>query len=92
VNILMACILNEDDNTICTTAMGKHAGLSKHCISYNKAKSFQKARLIQAGDERGFELIEPEKSQSKFSLETVERFKQWIIKDCELVIQNPLKY
>jgi hypothetical protein len=91
VNTLMACILNKDKCTISTTSIGKHAGLSKHCISYNKAKSFQTARLIKAGDERGFKLIEPEKHCSKYPLETVEKFEQWIIKDCELVIQNPLK-
>jgi hypothetical protein len=49
------------------------------------------ARLIKEGDERGFELIEPDKHRSKYPLETVKRFEQWIIKDCELVIQNPLK-
>ena len=71
--------------------MGKHAGLSKHCIAYNKAKSFEKARLIQAGDEQGFEIIEPEKLRKKISPETITLFEQWIVKDCELIIQNPLK-
>ena len=44
------------------TEMGKQAGLSKPYIQFNKAKSFEKARLIQEGDEKGFELIEPEKT------------------------------
>ncbi len=71
INVLMACILNKANNTISTAAMGKDAGLSKHCISYNKAKLFQKARLIQADNETGIELVAPEKSHSKFSLESV---------------------
>jgi hypothetical protein len=40
---------------------------------------------------KGFKLIEPEKSCSKFSFESIERFEQWIINDCELIIQNSLK-
>jgi hypothetical protein len=42
--------------------MGKQADFSKTYIQFNKAKSFKKARLIQEGDEQGFELIKPEKT------------------------------
>ncbi len=73
------------------TEMGKQAGLSKCYIQLNKAKSFEKARLIQEGDEKGFELIELEKTQSKFFNDTIESFEQWLFKDCGLVMQNPLK-
>jgi hypothetical protein len=47
--------------------------------------------LISEGDERGFELIDADQTRSKFSEAQVSRFEQWIIKDCKLVIQNPLK-
>jgi hypothetical protein len=89
-NILTACILNGDDNRQLYTA-GSQAGLSKGFIQYNKDKSAKKARLISEGDERGFESIEADKTRSKLSEAQVSRFEQWIIKDCKLVIQNPLK-
>ncbi len=88
VNVLSACILNSNNNQMSITEMGKQAGLSKHYIQFNKAKSFKKARLIQEGDEKGFELIEPEKTRSKFFNDTIKSFEQWI---SELVMQNPLK-
>jgi hypothetical protein len=61
VNVLSACILNSNNNQMSITEMGKQAGLSKRYTQFNKAKSFERARLIQEGDEKGFELIKPEK-------------------------------
>jgi hypothetical protein len=57
----------------------------------NEQKNFEKARLISAGDKRGFEFIEADQTRSKFKEEQLSMFEQWIIKDCELVKQNPLK-
>jgi hypothetical protein len=92
VNVLSACILNDEvNNHLSASSMGKQAGLSKHFIHFNKSKSFEKARLISAGDKRGFEFIEADQTRSKFKEEQLSMFEQWIIKDCELVKQNPLK-
>jgi hypothetical protein len=52
---------------------------------------FEKARLIQAVDKQGFELIEPEKLRKKISPKIITLFEKWIVKDCELIIQNPMK-
>ena len=66
VNVLSACILNGDEtNQLSVDKMGKQAGLSKGFIQYNKNKSAEKARLINKGDERGFELIEADQTRSK---------------------------
>ncbi len=62
VNVLSACILNSNNNQMSITEIGKQAGFSKTYIQLKKAKSFKKARLIQDGDEQGFELIKPEKT------------------------------
>ena len=92
VNMLSACILNDEvTNHQSVASTGKQDGLSRQFIRTYKSKSFEKARLISEGDERGFELIEADQTRSKFKEAQVSRFEQWIIKDCELVKQNPLK-
>ncbi len=92
VNVLSACILNGDKtNQLSVDKMGKQAGLSKGFIQYNKNKSAEKVRLISEGDERGFKLMDADQTRSKFLEAQVSRIEQWIIKDCELVIQNHLK-
>jgi hypothetical protein len=60
VNLLTACVMNGNDNQMSTSAMGKYASLSCNFIHKNKAKYFSNIRLIQEGDEKGFELIEQE--------------------------------
>jgi hypothetical protein len=90
--MLSACILNDEvTNHQSVASTGKQDGLSRQFIRTYKSKSFEKARLISEGDERGFELIEADQTRSKFKEAQVSRFEQWIIKDCELVKQNPLK-
>jgi hypothetical protein len=71
--------------------LGIQVGLSRGFIQWNKDKSAKKTRLINEGDERGFEFVKADQTRSKFNEAQVSRFEQWIIKDCELVIQNPLK-
>ena len=66
INVLSACTLNGDKtNQLSDNSMGKQAGLSKGFIWYNKDKSIKTARLINKGDERGFELIEADQTRSK---------------------------
>jgi hypothetical protein len=80
---------------------GQHRNVGKDVMTFNlcraskaaanEQKNFEKARLISAGDKRGFEFIEADQTRSKFKEEQLSMFEQWIIKDCELVKQNPLK-
>ena len=51
----------------------------------------ERAMLIKAGDLAGYELYEDDKTRSKLSEAELNKFDQWILNDCELVIENPFK-
>jgi len=71
--------------------LGRFLGFSTGAAHRNFKKGRQKAALIMVGDEEGYELIEEEKDRSKYSAEELKRFDNWILNECEVVVDNPCK-
>ena len=92
VNMVCACIHNcEDNNQLSGSAIGHHLGVNKNFVSRAKFKSYKRVALITSGDKKGFEFVDTDQKRSKFNDEQLTKFEQWIEKDCQLVIENPLK-
>ena len=92
VNVISMCLFSDLESSGTKPAqIGKMANLSYGCIKRYSSKVFEKARLIQSGDKKGYELIEADQDRSKYSEEELAAFDNWILKDCQYVIENPLK-
>jgi hypothetical protein len=92
VNIVCACIHNcKDDNLLSVSTIGHQVGVGKMLVSHAKIKTYQWIALIMSGDKTGFEFIDTDQKRSKFNDEQLTKFEQWIEKDYQLVIENPLE-
>ena len=92
VNMVNACIHNcNDGNQLSMNAIGRQVGMHRSSISRSKIKSYNRVALIMSGDKKGCEFVDTHQKRSKFTNEEITKFEQWIEKDCQLVIENPLK-
>ena len=71
--------------------IGKQAGLSTKKIRRYSSRSLEKALLINSGDKKGYELIESDQDRTKYSGNERDALEEWLLKDCDLIIENPLK-
>ena len=92
VNMVNACIHNcNDGNQLSMNAIGRQVGMHRSSISRSKIKSYNRVALIKSGDKKGYEFVDTDQKRSKFTNEEITKFEKWIKKDCQLVIENPLK-
>jgi hypothetical protein len=92
VNILSACLFsgtNNMDVSACT--VGKQAGLSTKMIRSYSSRSLEKALLINSGVKKGYELIVSDQDRTKYSDNERDASEEWLLTDCDFVIENPLK-
>ena len=90
--MVFACLhYDNGSNQLSASASGKQIGLIKWAISRAKKTSSNRIGLIMSGDKKGFEFVDADQTRSKFKDAQLVKFEQWIEKDCQLVIENPLK-
>ncbi len=71
--------------------VGKQTGLTRGKITRYLSRSLEKALITHSGDKKGYELIETDQDRTKYSKEERDALEEWLLKDCDLVINNPLK-
>jgi len=92
VNVLSACLFSgTNNNDVSACMIGKQAGLSTKKIKRYSSRSLETALLINSGDKKGYELIESDQDRTKYSGDERDALEEWLLKDCDLIIENPLK-
>ena len=71
--------------------IGKMLGLSRGSTYRNFGRGNERALLIKAGNMEGYELDDEERNRSKLKDSDIEKFQDWVLNECELVIDNPFK-
>jgi hypothetical protein len=71
--------------------VGKQTGLTRGKISQYLYRSLEKALIIHSSDKKGYKLIETDQDRTKYSKEERDALEEWLLKDCDLVIENPSK-
>ena len=87
-----ACYNNLKDVTgLSKYIIGTQLGLSHGAIHRNFEKGDKRAKQIQDGRMDHFSWFDNSKERTKYGEDELNRLCQWFIKDCELIIYNPIK-